>query len=223
VKAVNYLLPHVQRVPSRIVRDELVREIAQKLAIDSAVLRQELKHAAAKRSAHEVKTPVEGQVTDAERILIRALTSAREMQTMEEHVSARDGADEEFDPARQAEFALRSEQLHRGLATEGLLEALLSAPESDPLSAEMTEADRNLLASILMTEGEELTAQRLEGAVRGLRRIRIRRHMEAVQRELQPGRKLEPERLRFLLGERERLKRALRDPALLDQESPPAA
>jgi DNA primase len=223
VKAVNYLLPHVQRVPSRIVRDELTREIAQKLSIDSAVLRQELKHAVAKRSAHEVKTPVEGQVTDAERILIRALTSARQMQTMEEHVSARDGADEEFDPARQAEFALRSEQLHRGLATEGLLEALLSAPESDPLSAEMTEADRNLLASILMTEGEELTAERLEGAVRGLRRIRIRRHMEAVQRELQPGRKLEPERLRFLLGERERLKRALRDPALLDQESPPAA
>src|SRR6202042_934234 len=46
VKAVNYLLPHIQRVPSRIVRDELSHEIAQKLAIDSAVLRQELRHAA---------------------------------------------------------------------------------------------------------------------------------------------------------------------------------
>ena len=41
VKAVNYLLPHIQRVPSRIVRDELAHEIAQKLGIDSAVLRQE--------------------------------------------------------------------------------------------------------------------------------------------------------------------------------------
>src|SRR5579864_6412280 len=39
-KAVNYLLPHIQRVPSRIVRDELAQEIAQKLGIDSAVLRQ---------------------------------------------------------------------------------------------------------------------------------------------------------------------------------------
>ncbi len=67
VKAVNYLLPHIQRVPSRIVRDELAREIAQKLAIDSAVLRQELKHAATKRSATAVKTPLEGQVTDAEK------------------------------------------------------------------------------------------------------------------------------------------------------------
>ncbi len=31
VKAVNYLLPHIQQVPSRIVRDELTHEIAQKL------------------------------------------------------------------------------------------------------------------------------------------------------------------------------------------------
>src|SRR5258708_27393054 len=46
-KALNYLLPHIQRVPSRIVRDELAQEIAQKLNIDSAVLRQELKHAVA--------------------------------------------------------------------------------------------------------------------------------------------------------------------------------
>src|SRR6476469_739880 len=43
VKAVNYLLPHIQRIPSRIVRDELAHEIAQKLQIDSSVLRQELK------------------------------------------------------------------------------------------------------------------------------------------------------------------------------------
>ena len=40
------LLPHIQRIPSRIVRDELAHEIAQKLGIDSAVLRQELRHAA---------------------------------------------------------------------------------------------------------------------------------------------------------------------------------
>ena len=55
VKAVNHLLPHIQRVPSRIVRDELALEISQKLGIDSAVLRQELKHAATNRSATQVK------------------------------------------------------------------------------------------------------------------------------------------------------------------------
>src|SRR5207248_7569996 len=98
VKAVNYLLPYIQRVPSRIVRDELAHEIAQKLGIDSAVLRQELKHVAATRSAAVVKAPAETQITDAERILIRALASAHEMRAGEEHLSARDGAEEDFDP-----------------------------------------------------------------------------------------------------------------------------
>src|SRR5439155_12632762 len=106
VKAVNYLLPHIQRVPRRIVRDELAHEIAQKLGIDSAVLRQELKHAATSRSSATLNAPVEAQVTDAEKVLIRALASGAEMQSSEEHFSARDGAEEEFDPARQAQFAL---------------------------------------------------------------------------------------------------------------------
>src|SRR5579872_7157773 len=160
VKALNYLLPHIQRVPNRIVRDELAGEIAQKLGIDSAVLRQELKHAAASRSSSSVKSSVEAQVTDAEKMLIRALTSAGEIQTSEKHSSARDGADEEFDPARQAHFVLTNERLHHGLATESLIEALLDAPESaDVMSLSLADADRNLLASILMKEDEELTAE----------------------------------------------------------------
>ena len=108
VKAVNYLLPHIQRVPSRIVRDELAQEIAQKLGIDSAVLRQELRHAASTRATSAVKAPAEAQVTDAEKVLIRALASARQIQTQTRHLSARDGAEEEFDPARQAQFVLRT-------------------------------------------------------------------------------------------------------------------
>src|SRR5205085_5320560 len=127
VKAVNYLLPHIHRVPSRIVRDELAREMAQKLGIDSSVLRQELKHAAASRSNASLKAPINVQVTDAERIMIRALASATIIQTSQEHLSARDGAEEEFDPARHAQFVLKSERLHVGLATESLIEMLLSS------------------------------------------------------------------------------------------------
>jgi DNA primase len=219
VKALNYLLPHIQQVPSRIVRDELAREIAQKLGIDSAVLRQELKHAAANRSTASLKAPVEAQVTDAEKLLIRALTSASEMQTSEERVSARDGTEEEFDPARQAHFVLTNESLHVGLATESLIEILLNsvAESADVMELPLPDSDRNLLAAILMKEDEELTAERLEGAVRALRRIQYRRQMDSVQRELQAAKKHEPDRLRFLLREKDRLKRALMDPGLSDQ------
>jgi len=221
-KAVNYLLPHIQRVSSRIVRDELAHEIAQKLAIDSAVLRQELRHAAATRSASAVKAPAESQITDAEKILVRALASARQMQANEEHVSLRDGAEEEFDPARQAAYVLQNEGLHRGLATESLVESLLNAGQetADVLEVPATEIDRRMLALILLKEEEELTAEIVEAAVHALRRIHLRRRQEQVQRELRaPGLANDKDRLRELLAELERVSRALRDPGLADDAS----
>jgi DNA primase len=216
VKAVNYLLPHIQRVPSRIVRDELAREMAQKLGIDSSVLRQELKHAAANRSTATLKAPAEAQITDAEKILIRALVSATEMQTSEEHLSARDGAEEEFDPARQAQFVLKSERLHQGVAAESLIEVLLVSEAIHVTDLPLPEGDRTLLASILMKDDEELSAERLEGAVRALRRIQLRRKLERVQRELQTARGQDAGQLQALLEEKMRLKRALMDPSLAD-------
>jgi DNA primase len=224
-KAVKYLLPHIQRVPSRIVRDELAQEVAQKLGIDSAVLRQELRHVAATRSAAVLKSSAEAQVTDAEKVLIRALASARQMQPGEEHLSARDGAEEEFDPARQAQFVLQSEALHRGLATESLAESLLAASRlnaggefADVLEVPATETDRRMLALILLKEDEELTAEVLEAAVRALRRIHLRRRQEEVQQELKkPGLAADNERLRELLTELERISRALRDPSLAEE------
>jgi DNA primase len=218
VKAVNYLLPHIQRVPSRIVRDGLAHEIAQKLGIDSAVLRQELKHVAASRSAAAIKAPTEAQVTDAERILIRALASASEIQTSEQHLSARDGAEDEFDPARQARFALLSERLYEGLATESLMETLITAglEVTDVMELPLSDSDRARLASILLKDAEELSAERVEGAVRALRRIHLRRGLDEVQRKLEaPGRK-DPVEMQALLQEKVRLKHALRDPSLTE-------
>src|SRR5271155_215997 len=146
-KAVNHLLPHIQRVPNRIVRDELALEISQKLGIDSAVLRQELKHAATSRSAAAVKASAEAQVTGAERVLIRALASATEMQAGGTRSSAREGTDVEFDPARQAQYALQSENLQEGLTSQSLMEILLQAgtETADVMALPKTEDDRRLL------------------------------------------------------------------------------
>jgi DNA primase len=227
-KAVNFLLPHIQRVPSRIVRDELAHEISQKLSIDSAVLRQELRHAAGTRATSAVKALAEAQVTDAEKVLIRALATARQMPSGEEHLSARSGAwvdkEEEFDAARQAQYVLQNEGLHRGLATESLAESLLNdfllntgGESVDVLEVPTTETDRRMLASILLKEDEELTAEVLEASVRALRRIHLRRRQEQVQQELKkPGLAADKERLRELLTELERISRALRDPSLAE-------
>jgi DNA primase len=248
IKAVNHLLPHIQRVPNRIVRDGLALDIAQKLGIDSKVLRQELKNVVTNRSATAVKAAVDMQITGAERVLIRALASATEMQASVTRSSAREGTDEEFDPARQAQYALQSEHLYEGLAAQSLIEVLIEAlleagsdaggatgvspvlpatsaasrpggdarrSTSDVMALPKTEEDRRLLASVLMHEEEDLTPETVEGAVRALRRIYLRRRQEEVQRAFQrPG--ISMEEKRALLQENLRLKRALMDPGLAE-------
>ncbi len=74
-----------------------------------------------------------------------------------------------------------------------------------------------MLASILLKEDEDLTAERLEGAVRALRRIHLRRRLEQVQLELnKPGVGGDKELRNELLLEKDRLSRALRDPSLAE-------
>ena len=182
VKAVNYLLPHIQRVPSRIVRDEWATEISHRFGIDSAVLRQELRHAAGSRTTSRVSAAT-GGMTDAERVLVRALASQDLSHSV---VSSREGQDLDFEPARQAHFALSRERLHEGSAAEGLIDALLLAQEQrlDPMSLPLEEADRSQLAAILMEEHEELTPELLESAIRSLRRRRGQRDLEQLQRRV---------------------------------------
>ena len=203
VRAVNYLLPHLQQVPHRIARDELAADIAQKLGIDSAVLRQELKHAAAVRSS-TLKTTAEAQITDAERILIRALSGGGG------DCNGSGGAADDL--RRQALHTLETEPLHVGLATESLLQTLVDAgPEfPDAMALPLSESDQRTLASILLREEEDLTPELLEGAFAALRR----RHLEREQQQLK-ARILEAERrndartLADLVKEKLRVDRAL--------------
>src|SRR5207302_8408115 len=129
--------------------------------------RQELTHAVASRTSVTVKTSAESQVTDAEKILIRALTSGQQFQS-EEYASGRSGADDVFDPARQARYVLASERLHVGLGTESLIESLLNAAPEIPDVMEIPESDddRRLLTAVLMKDDAELTADKLEGPAR---------------------------------------------------------
>ena len=213
-KAVNYLLPHVQRVPSLIVRDALAEEIAQKLNLDSAVLRQELKHAANTRKTATVKTSVEAQVTDAERTLIRALAAANQFQN-EDSISDRSGEDDAFDPARQARYVLSADKLHVGLGTESLIDALLNASDgADLMDLPVSGSEQALLAAILMKADEELSAEKIEGATRALVRVQIRRRLEQIQRQLESLRTADASQLRALMDEKLRLKRALMNPGL---------
>lgn len=170
-KAVNYLLSHLHHVPNRIEREALANDIAQKLGIDSEVLRQEFKSAATKRGMREVRASAETEVTPAGKVLLRAAAAMRE---------------EDAELRRRVLDALRSERLHEGLSAERLFELLLENAESleDPLALPMDDAERNLLAAVLMHEGEPLTVDLVEGALEALRH---RRQIAQREREIKRG------------------------------------
>jgi DNA primase len=160
--AVNFLLPHIHRVPSRIVRDELANDISQKLNIDTTVLRQEFKSAAISRGSTGLRNASESDVTPAEKVLVRAASSVDP---------------EEADLQHDAIQVLAEERLHAGLTSETLLEALLQnalavergEARVDPMALPLTDADRQRLAKIVMRENEPLTAELVAGALNALR------------------------------------------------------
>ncbi len=209
VKALNYLLPHIQRVPSRIVRDDLANEISHRLGIESSVLRQELRHAATARSAGRVTAPAATQLTDAERVLIRALAS-RDLGHAPH--SEREGVDPDFDAARQAHYFLSQERLHEGTTAQSLIDALLTAHEQavDPMSLPLDEHDRRRVASILMDDREELSPELLESSIRSLRRRLMLRKLDDLQHQLKDAeRRSDTISSARLLQERVKLRQAI--------------
>jgi DNA primase len=199
VAAVKFLLPHVHQVSSRIARAEIANEIAQKLDIDSDALRQELRQAAATRSS-QVSAPAEVQATPAERIVVRALATSDDLLE-----------DNALRP--QAVYTLTHERLHEGVATESLMAALLAAEVEtgfDPLSLGLPEADRRLLASILMDEEEPLTPELLSGALDALRRRVLERQIRQIKAQIaEAERRQDTTTLARLMQEKVRIDREL--------------
>jgi DNA primase len=160
--AVNFLLPHIHRVPSRIVRDSLAGDIAQKLGIDSTVLRQEFKSAAISRAASSLRPTAASDITPAEKVLVRAATS---------------NVAEDAELRERALRAVGEERLHVGLAVEGLLEAIFENMRKqergegvdDVMELPLSDAVRQRLAKIVMQEDEPLTPELLDGALVALR------------------------------------------------------
>ncbi len=152
VKAMNYLLPHIRRLPEKLARDQFAADAAQRLGIDSAVLREELRQAALKRRDHiEVKS---SKLSEVERVLIRALCVDDP-----EHGEAR----------RLAVEALTQQPAwFEGLGAFPALQALAGRRAVEPMDVVEDPAQRALLAEVLLHEtrspGEEEVASAVQQA-----------------------------------------------------------
>jgi len=164
VKAMNYLLPHIRRIPEKLSRDQFAHDAAQKLGIDSAVLREELRQAALKRRDHvEVKS---SPLTEVERILLRALCVDDP-----EHVEARRMA---------AEALAQQPAWFESLGAFPALQALAARRAADPMEVVEDPAQRALLAEVLLHETRSPGEEEVAGALQQAQE----RALEKRQREL---------------------------------------
>ncbi len=164
VKAMNYLLPHIKRMPETVARAQFAADAAQKLGIDTAVLREELHQAALKR-----RDKVESRstaLTEVERVLLRALSVTDPDAAYARHLAT------EAVQKQQSWFEhLSAFQAMLALATRGA---------RDPMEAVEDPAQKALLAEALLAE----TRPPAEGEVASALQEVEERAIEGRQRDL---------------------------------------
>jgi len=196
LRAVNFLLPYVQKIPNRILRSEWATRIAQQLRLEEPVLRAALSKAATERRS-EVKTQPElvGRAAKpVERRLIRMLAEAGGFQLeLAQH--------------------LQNARLYHGLETEKIFAALVIASLSgEPVraaevAAALEERDRRLLFEILFEEANEPTWEEAMSCIEALQHRQAEQELAEVQRNIEanpPG-----QEMRGLLEKKQELMRRL--------------
>jgi DNA primase len=196
LRAVNFLLPYVQKIPNRILRSEWATRIAQQLRLEEPVLRAALSKAASERRS-EVKTQPElmGRAAKpAERRLIRMLAEGEGLR-------------------RELAQQLQNARLHHGLETEKIFTALIVASLSgEPVqptevATMLEERDRRLFFEILFEEASTATWEEAVSCMEALQHRQAERELADVQRSIEanpPG----PE-MRGLLEKKQELMRRL--------------
>jgi DNA primase len=165
VKAMNYLLPHIRRMPEKLARDQFAGDAAQKLGIDSAVLREELRQAALRRRDH-IETR-ESALTEVERVLLRALAIT----------------DPQNEGARRlaAEAIAAQPAWFEHLSTFSALQALANRKAKDPMDAVEDPAQRAWLAETLLAETRPPEESEVQSAIQEIQERGIERRLRELR------------------------------------------
>ncbi|WP_058187601.1 DNA primase [Terracidiphilus gabretensis] len=195
VKAMNFLLPHIRRIPQKLVRDQFQADAAQKLGIDSAVMREELRQAALKRQDRiEVKAST---LSEVERVLLRALAVV----------------DPEFEHARRMAVQALTEQpaWFEALPCFQALVELAQRMASDPMEAVRDEGQRARLAEALLAETKPPSVNEVFSALQEIQERAIAGRLRAIRAQIaEAERRADHAELAVLTQEKLELDRALR-------------
>ena len=165
VKAVNFLLPHIRRMPEMVARSQFATDAEQKLGIADSLIRAELRQAALKRRERVEERPV--KLTQVERVLLRALA-----------ITDPDGA---YARHLAAEAIQKEPSWFQHLGAFEALRALAVREARDPMDVIDEPGQKALLAEALLGESrppedyevkgslQEIQERTLESQLRNLR------------------------------------------------------
>ncbi|HKV47070.1 MAG TPA: toprim domain-containing protein, partial [Candidatus Acidoferrales bacterium] len=170
--AINFLMPFVQRIPNRLLRSEWASRIASELRIEAPVLREALRRAAAERRSEvkpraELLAPI---VKPAERRLMQMLVEATAFR-------------------EQLATEIASNELHRGLETERIFEALIARAaepaDAAAIAAELGDRDRQILLEIIFADSSEAVWDEAEACLNVLRGRRVEQELFELQKRIE--------------------------------------
>jgi len=196
IRALNFLMPYVQKIPNSILRSEWATRISQQLRIDEPVLRAALTRAAKERLSAVKASPelVSRAARPMERRLIRMLAEAETFR-------------------RELARHLQDGALHHGLETEKIFAALIlanstgQAIEANEVASVLEERDRRLLFEILFEEANEFSQEEAASCVEALQHRKVERELAEVQRSIESS--PAPPLMRELLEKKQDLMRRL--------------
>jgi DNA primase len=170
--ALNFLMPYVQRIPNNLLRSEWTSRIASELRVENPVLREALRIATTERRSQvkpraELLAPV---IKPAERRLLQMLIEASDFRA---HLASE----------------IASANLHRGLETERIFEALIASVaepiDAAAIAASLDDRDRQLLLEIVFEQASEPVWAEAESCLSVLRDRRVEEELFQLQKQIE--------------------------------------
>jgi DNA primase len=167
-KAMNFLLPHIRRIPEVLARDQFAADAAQKLGISSAVMREQLRQAALKRRDRVEIRPA--TLTQVERVLLRVLANTEMGGTFGRHL---------------AQKALQNDPAwFEHLASFPAMTVLAAREPRDPMDVVEDPGQRALLAEALLGESQPPEDNEVEGALQEVQERAIEGQLRDVRSQI---------------------------------------
>jgi DNA primase len=180
VEAINAILPHLARMKDRVARAEYAEQIADRLKVDSKVIREEVKRVAIarQRSLDQGRLRAAAEIVQGERQLLELLLG---------------------NPAvRRAMVGNLSSSDYAGLPTASIFDSIITLerdgqePDFSILSERVeTDSERELLPALFMSDLEwaggndfDTLFKKATEALASLRRRHLERRLDAIQIEL---------------------------------------